>query len=131
MTNIVTLFQRAPAPVLVVAAILSIQIGSALATFLFPSLGTQGTAAARITLSAVVLLWLVPGSLQTFWGHFVQNRLLLLAYGLSICVMNFSFYLAISRIPLGAAVAIEFIGPLGVSLFASRKLSHEIGRAHV
>ena len=109
---------------LLLLAILSIQLGAGLATHLFPVLGAEGTVAVRIIFSALLLGLAARSRIRTFAQTFVGNWGLLLAYGLCVATMNLFFYQAIARIPLGAAVAFEFIGPLGVAVLTSRRLSH-------
>lgn len=109
---------------LLLLAILSIQVGAGLATQLFPALGADGTVAVRIIFSALLLGLAARGRVRTFGQTLLANWGLLLAFGLCIAAMNFLFYQAIARIPLGAAVAFEFIGPLSVAVLASRRLVH-------
>ena len=109
---------------LLLLAILSIQIGAGLATQLFATLGADGTVALRIIFSAILLGLAARRRVRTFGRTFLSNWKLLLVFGLCIAAMNFFFYQAIARIPLGAAVALEFIGPLGVAVLASRRLIH-------
>ena len=109
---------------LLLLAIVSIQLGAALATNLFPILGAEGTVAIRIIISALLLGLAARGRARRFASLFVHDWGLLLAYGLCIAAMNFFFYKAISLIPLGAAVAIEFVGPLGVAALASHRPAH-------
>ena len=109
---------------LLLLAIVSIQLGAALATRLFPILGAEGTVAVRIFISAVLLCLAARGRVGKFLTVFAGHWRQLLPYGLCIATMNMFFYQAIDRIPLGAAVTIEFIGPLGVAALASRKPSH-------
>jgi len=109
---------------LLLLAIVSIQLGAALATHLFPILGAEGTVAIRIIISALLLGLVARGRVRRFASLFVRDWGLLLAYGLCIAAMNFFFYKAISLIPLGAAVAIEFVGPLGVAALASHRPAH-------
>ncbi len=109
---------------LLLLAIVSIQLGAALATHLFPILGAEGTVAIRIIISALLLGLAARGRVRRFASLFVRDWGLLLAYGLCIAAMNFFFYKAISLIPLGAAVAIEFVGPLGVAALGSHRPGH-------
>ena len=109
---------------LLLLAIVSIQLGAAVATHLFPILGAEGTVAIRIIISALLLGLVARGRVRRFVSLFVSDWWLLLAYGLCIAAMNFFFYKAISLIPLGAAVAIEFVGPLGVAALASHRPGH-------
>ncbi len=113
-----------PPPGLVLLSIFAIQVGAALATQLFPLLGASGTVAIRIIFSALLLGLAARARIQTFGHIFINNPWVLLVFGLCVAAMNFFFYQAIDRIPLGAAVAFEFVGPLGVAAFASRKMSH-------
>ncbi|MEM7406450.1 MAG: EamA family transporter [Pseudomonadota bacterium] len=112
-----------PPTLLVILAITAIQVGAAMAVFLFPVLGPEGTVALRIALSALLLLLAtrrqvpaLPRLLRAHWRTLVP-------FGVCCAAMNLCFYLAIDRIPLGAAVALEFIGPLGVAAFNSRRPS--------
>lgn len=108
-----------PAPVLVLGAIASVQSGAAVAIRLFPSVGPGGAVFLRLALSAVLLLALTRPRLRAIPR---RNLLLVVAFGLLLALMNGMFYLAIDRIPLGIAVTIEFLGPLGVAIAGSRRL---------
>ena len=109
---------------LVLFSVFSIQIGAGVATQLFPVLGAEGTVAIRIIISAMLLLLLTGSKLHSLKQTFIQNIGLLLGFGLCMAAMNLFFYMAIARIPLGAAVAIEFIGPLGVAALKSKRIVH-------
>ncbi|WP_052050548.1 EamA family transporter [Leptolyngbya sp. KIOST-1] len=107
-----------PAPTLVIAAIASTQLGSTLAKSLFSEVGPLGMVLLRVGLSALVLLaWCRP----RWRGHAWADYRLLVAFGMSLAIMNALFYCAIARIPIGVAVALEFSGPLTVALLHSRR----------
>jgi inner membrane transporter RhtA len=103
---------------LVAVAIGSVQFGAALARTLFDEAGPAGTVLVRVGVAAIVLvlLWRPP-----IRGHRRDEWRLVVAFGLSLAVMNFCFYEALDRIPLGLAVTFEFVGPLGVALAGSRR----------
>lgn len=109
-----------PAPGLLLVSIVSIQLGAAVAVNLFPVLGPVGTALLRLAFSTVLLLVAARNSIS--WTATRQNARALLLYGALLGVMNLSFYGAIERIPLGIAVAIEFVGPLGLAAVTSRRV---------
>ena len=107
------------APVLVIGAIASTQVGAALAKGLIQELGPIGTVFLRIGLAAVVLLMIQRPQLK---GYTRANYFLLMLFGLGLGAMNLCFYGAIERIPLGIAVTLEFVGPLGVATANSKRL---------
>lgn len=107
-------------------AIFVIQLGAAIATHLFATLGPDGTVAIRVLISALLMALLTRVDLTTGLALLKNHWRLLLPYGVCMAVMNLFFYMAIARIPLGAAVAFEFIGPLSVAAFTSRQPRHFI-----
>ncbi len=107
-----------PAPVLVLLAVASVQLGGALAKTLFDDAGFGGTAFLRVGLAALVLCLVWRPSMA---GRSRRQLALAALYGVSLAGMNLAFYASIDRIPLGVAVTIEFVGPLGVAVFGSRR----------
>jgi inner membrane transporter RhtA len=99
-------------------AIASVQFGAALAATLFDTLGPGGAVFLRLLSAAVILLLLWRPRVR---GHAREKLVLAGVFGLVIAGMNLSFYEALDRIPLGIAVALEFVGPLGVALAGSRR----------
>ncbi|GAC1301974.1 MAG: EamA family transporter [Ktedonobacteraceae bacterium] len=106
-----------PPHVLVFLSIISVQLGAAFAKSLFQSIGSDGTVFLRVGFAAVALLLMWRPKLR---GYTLANYVLMALFGLTIAVMNTAFYAAIARIPLGIAVTLEFIGPLGIAVIASR-----------
>ncbi len=97
---------------------LSFQCGAALAKQLFPVMGAQGATAMRLGLSALILwLWRRP------WRNLAGRHdwASLWGYGFTLGAMNLCFYMALRTIPLGIAVALEFLGPLAIALIGSRR----------
>jgi inner membrane transporter RhtA len=108
-----------PAPVLVVIGVASVQSGAAVATKLFPAVGPAGAVFLRLVFSAIVVSALARPRIRS-----IPRRHLLLgvAFGVVLAAMNLCFYLSLNRIPLGVAVTVEFLGPLGVAVAGSRRL---------
>ena len=101
-----------------IVAMASIQLGAVFAKSLFPRVGASGAAALRLALASLILLavwrpWRVRPTARELRS--------IVIYGLAMGWMNFFFYLSLSRIPLGIAVALEFTGPLAVAMAASHR----------
>ena len=104
-----------PAPLLVVASVVSVQIGGALAKHVIDDVGPAAGASLRLLFAAVIL--------GVLWRPRVARSELplILLYGATLGVMNLLFYEALARAPLGAVVTVEFLGPLGVAIAGSRR----------
>jgi inner membrane transporter RhtA len=104
---------------MVLIAILSVQCGAAIATGMFDDVGPAGAVFLRFLFAALLL---IAAAGRGFLAG-LDRRLLCdaIPFGLVLGAMSLSFYAAIDRLPLGTAVTIEFIGPLGVALAASRQ----------
>lgn len=107
-----------PAPITLVGAIVSFQIGAALATHMFDSAGVEGAVFLRSAIGALLLLAITRPTIR---GRSRSDLLLLVLLGALLATMNSAFYQAVDRLPLGIAVTVEFIGPLGVAVAASRR----------
>jgi len=107
----------APVAFILVAAF-SVQGGAAIAKGIFPAIGAAGTAAIRTGLAAIILLAVFRPRVHRFTA--AQWRAVV-PYGITIGVMNLFFYQALVRIPLGLAVALEFVGPLAIAIVGSRR----------
>ena len=113
-----SVLDRTPPTLLVLGATAAVQLGAAVAKGLFDRVGPGGTVLLRLLLSAVVVLAITRPRLR---GRSRRDLLLAAAYGLVLGAMNLSFYEALDRIPLGPAVTLEFVGPLGVAVAGSRR----------
>jgi len=110
---------RVPAPLLVLAAIVSVQFGGALAATLVPRVGAAGSVALRLVLAAAVLLAVARPRLR---GRTRADWLTVCAFALVLGLMNLAFYSSLALLPLGVAVTIEFVGPLVLATVLSRRL---------
>ncbi|MFB7502189.1 EamA family transporter [Streptomyces broussonetiae] len=103
---------------LVLAGGISVQFGGALAVTLMPRAGALGVVTLRLIAAAVVLLVVCRPRLR---GHSRADWGTVIAFGIAMGAMNGLFYEAVARIPLGPAVTLEVLGPLALSVLASRR----------
>ena len=97
-------------------AILSVQLGSALSVDLIEAVGPAGTAWLRLSMGAIILLAIARPPLRSVRR---TDVLPLLGLGITTGLVTIGFLAAIEHIPLGTAVAIEFLGPLTVAAVRS------------
>lgn len=103
---------------MVLGSIVSVQCGAALATHIFDEVGPEGAVFLR-TLFAAVILLAVSRPAPDLIRRVGPGTVFLFA--LTFVGMNTLFYASIDRIPLGAAVTLEFLGPLAVAVAGSRR----------
>lgn len=103
---------------LVVVSIVSVQVGAAFAKDLFATTTPHAMAWLRLCASALILLVIARPRLR---GRSRRAWLSVLGYGVVLGVMNWCIYVSFSLIPIGVAVTIEFLGPLLVAVFGSRR----------
>ena len=113
---------RVPAwsmPLFFIVGAVSQYIGAAVGVFLFETTDPAAVAWLRAAAAAVALLaWRRPW--RTRWTR--RSIAAAGGFGVVTVAMNVAFFEAIARIPLGTAVAIEFIGPVAVAVFGSRRI---------
>lgn len=103
---------------LVLAGGISVQFGGALAVTLMSRVGALGVVTIRLLVAAVVLMVLCRPRLR---GHSRADWGTVIVFGVAMAAMNGLFYQSVARIPLGPAVTLEVLGPLTLSVLASRR----------
>ncbi|MEV5780646.1 MULTISPECIES: EamA family transporter [unclassified Streptomyces] len=103
---------------LVLAGGISVQFGGALAVTLMPRTGALGVVTLRLLVAAIVLMVICRPKVR---GHSRADWTTVLLFGLTMAAMNGLFYQSVARIPLGPAVTLEVLGPLVLSVVASRR----------
>ena len=109
-----------PAVLLVIAGLACQEIGASIAVLLFPQTGPLGMVMLRLVFSALLLLAIARPRLR---GRSRADWTPVALFGLVLAGMNGLFYLALERLPLGVTVTIEVLGPLVLSIVASRRAS--------
>ncbi|MFE4550007.1 DMT family transporter [Streptomyces sp. NPDC056785] len=104
---------------LVLAGGVSVQFGGALAVTLMPRTGALGVVTLRLLVAAIVLMVICRPKVR---GHSRADWATVVVFGLTMAAMNGLFYQSVARIPLGPAVTLEVLGPLVLSVIASRRL---------
>lgn len=99
-------------------AMISVQSSGSLAKMLFAQYPALTVSAMRLCFGALILS-VIFKAWTINWGQIRWRAII--SYGIALAGMNALFYLSLQRLPLGIAVAFEFIGPLSVALFYARQ----------
>ena len=103
---------------LVIVGLSGQEVGASFAVLLFPSVGAIGMVSLRLVFSALILLVVFRPTLR---GYGVSDWMTVILFGIALAGMNALFYEALARVPLGATVTIEVLGPLVLSVIVSRR----------
>lgn len=103
---------------LVLGGAFSLQFGATFAALLFVHIGPLGAVTLRLVVAAALMLAIFRPRLR---GHRRRDLAVILGFGLVLAAMNACFYEAIMCLPIGVAVTLEFLGPLGLALASSRR----------
>ena len=110
---------RVPAPLVFVVSAFSQYLGAGLAVSLFSLMPSTTVAWWRLVVGATVLM-----ALRCPWRRSWTPKALALAAAFgtatATATMNVIFYAAISLLPLGTVVSLEFLGPVAVAAFTGR-----------
>nr|WP_226913391.1 EamA family transporter [Gephyromycinifex aptenodytis] len=104
---------------LVLGAVVSVQFGGALAATLLPVVGVAGSVSLRLIFAVVIMLAIARPRLR---GYHRADWATVAAFGVALAGMNAAFYASLTRLPLGVAVTIEFIGPLVLAASTTRRV---------
>jgi len=116
-----------PPSALVLTGIFSVQFGAGLAARLFAHIAPAAVTGLRLWTAAAVMAVAGARPLRAALSGLMRRRAwrdatVVAGFGLTLAIMNFSIYQSFARIPLGIAVTVEFLGPLGVAVATSRRL---------
>lgn len=122
------LAERVPPHLYFAGSALFHYLGPSFAVLLFARVPVGGVAWLRIVSAAAVFaLWRRPW--RAFFAATRAGRRTMMALGVVFALMNYSFYLAIDRLPLGTVAAIEFVGPIALALAGSRSARNLVALA--
>ena len=100
-----------------VVAMLCVQLGLAASVGLFDDVGPEGAACLRLTWAGVLALAIVRPRRRTYSLAALRGGV---ALGVVTAGMTMLFMAAVDQLPLGTAVALEFLGPLGIAVLRGR-----------
>src|SRR4051812_20243454 len=105
-----------------VTAMMSVQLGMAVAISLIEDIGSDGTAWLRLAWAGLLLLVVVRPRPSSFTRKTFGMCVVLGAVSAAVSLF---FMASLDRLPLGTATALEFLGPLAVAA------AHGTGRARL